>query len=274
LNKQIEVKFLRQYKSNISLYKKNTIYERCNVNEEMNKIFISEKLQPIFRIENDFRLENNYCYSIWLVKDLNNNFSIYFSLIDKYVEKYRNSGTFLYKNKELNKIKSIKIEYVTMKFKNQTDRKHKKDFFLKKINKGILNLYNYKLTNIQNKTINKIMKKITETTKKENFACNSDKLINYEIIPTIRYITSTKFNFIQLEYPDYQLKNIKREDLNKSCLSLKILIDYIFELSKNELIYDGINRYNKELNEKIVKYMRKFLLRTLRTLRDNKKGDK
>ena len=51
----------KEFKNIINYYKKNTIYKKCIVNNEMEKILKKEKLIPIFKIENYF------CYSICLL---------------------------------------------------------------------------------------------------------------------------------------------------------------------------------------------------------------
>jgi len=162
-NDKLNKLFTRKYNKAISSYK-NSIYKECKANEKMKNIFKDKKLLPIFRVESSFFLNKNYCYSVWVLKNNKNDVFVYFSLIDKFKDYYRNKGKYLYKNKKLNKEKSVKTKYLTMRFKKTKERKYKKDYFHKELKKGVASIYSYKLTkkeiNLFNIKIGKIKKGI------------------------------------------------------------------------------------------------------------------
>jgi len=216
--------FIQKYNKAIHSYK-NSIYKACKVDEKMKNIFKSRKLLPIFRIESDFLLHKNYCYSVWVLKDHKNDLFIYFSLIDKFKDYYRNQGEYLYRNKKLNKEKSVKTSYLTMRLKKIKERKHKKDYFHKEVKKGVLSIYSYKLKKEEVKLFNIKIGKI----KKDAKSYQSDMLSETEEAPSMKYVTFNRFK--TLKYKDYLFKHSFGIDLNEEGFKMKKLVDYIFELS-------------------------------------------
>ncbi len=201
--------FLKEYSNQIKFFK-NTIYNgrniKCNIlNTESYEIFKKNRLFPIFRIEKMF------CNSIWLLKNQNNDYIIYYFNISTKV------------NKNLTKVKSFESSY---ELNNSTKVIKDGKIYLNRKIKGTFFIYK---KNISRNEQQKIKEKIKYLNKKLS-TCESD-IYDFKKYSNI-YITSKYFNTIIFSNP-ILTKEKQAESLypsfykNKNCINIKYLIDLI-----------------------------------------------
>ena len=194
----------------------------------MDKILREKELTPVFRIE------NYYCYTIWLAENREKNIFIYYTIFDHLIDIYETSKRFLIKNKTFNKVKSLNSDFFTF----QTVKSEKGKYYNKNILKnGKLSIYNKKLNKIKSDKFRSLISKID----KGLYSCSiggDPKISNNKI--SLMKISShqLRFNALRLDYPFITNEKLKEKYYrfyqDDNCIDFKLLVDYVFELATGD----------------------------------------
>jgi len=206
------LKTIKYYIKNSSYNKK--LYTSCNIlNIEADKIFLKNKVTPIFRIENIL------CDSIWITQNKKKELFLYNTMIKRNI----------IKKKKLKMIKSFKSEYLTSSkltvFKNGKRQKNVKI-------KGYFYLFKKVINKQQSNKLMKILNLINSDLKSCNSKYQGDSKRSDS---SLRYITFKRNDIKSLEFNDPNINKHKEKYLNdyyndNNCIQLKNLIDFIYQL--------------------------------------------
>ena len=219
---------------------------------DTTKLIEKNNYKPIFRFENTIKNMGTYCNTYWVVED------------EKYKKFFiiRNSTNYL---KDMKKYNLLNKKYIIFQstFRDKLKKLSKKSEFYnlkwwiykKEISEDSFRFIKNELGKIKFQKETLFCKTFTKLTPDKKLFDNyyKDKINNHLNTSFNGRLT---FTYPKKMYIDFLLR--RRGDFNNAeCKSLKKIANFVFKEYETN---NKLEKYNKELNKKIVKYIKKGVL--------------